>query len=211
MPSQLLRILSVSHLGAFTSSWTFWRTLGNRRCELGAPVGTHRGFHTCMTRILVQKTVVWPFCPITFDSILTGPNQILCHAVLAETPGAGGSRKKKKERKGKHRKFKFAFQPHTWLHTCPDACTPHLAHCPTPALHLDAIHKTARVCFLTQSRELCKNRSTLHVAPRELSFADVDVVVTNDGVFIGCGYLWSVGHLWCTAVLVALKTGLVTA
>ena len=54
-------------------------------------------------------------------------------------------------------------------------------------------------------------RRRLHVAQSELRFADVGVVASIGRVFVSHRYLWSVGLLWCTAVLVALQTGLATA
>ena len=54
-PAQVFPILSVSDLGAYTSSCTFLRTPGNQRSELGTPGGAHSGFHDCVNQILVQK------------------------------------------------------------------------------------------------------------------------------------------------------------
>ena len=48
-PAQVFSILSLSNLGAYTSSWTFLRTPENRHTELGTRVGTHSGFHDCMS------------------------------------------------------------------------------------------------------------------------------------------------------------------
>ena len=60
-PAQVFPILSVSDLGAYTSSWSFLKTPGNRRSELGTPVGTGSGFHDCVKQILVQNILFGPF------------------------------------------------------------------------------------------------------------------------------------------------------
>ena len=51
-----------------------------------------------------SENFVGPFCPISFDHILIGLKKILRQAVLAQTPGAGESRKK------------IAFAPRTATH-----------------------------------------------------------------------------------------------
>ena len=88
-----------------------------------------------------SENFVGPFCPISFDHILIGLKKILRQAVLAQMP-VGGENKKKGDKKN-------LLLHHTRLHTCRDACTPDLALCPTPALHLGAIHETARPnCYM---------------------------------------------------------------
>ena len=76
----------------------------------------------------------------TFAHIYKGRNKTLCEAVPDRTLAGRGSKKKR-----------FPFATHIWLHISPDAWTPELAPCCTPALHLRAIHAIARVCLLTQS------------------------------------------------------------
>ena len=90
-----------------------------------------------------SEKFVGPFCPISFDHIWIGLKKLLRQAVLAQMPGS-------RENKIKGEKKNLLLH-HTRLHRCCDACTPDLALCPTPALHLGAIHKTARVRLLTQS------------------------------------------------------------